>query len=1110
MYTISHTMGLLSKIFGFKQRNAECNNTPSANYPEEYRQILKFNSILESLLKEDRFIARSDYKQLVDTYAALPDFIETLKKSKMLKTYVETNNLNVITIHKFVDTYEQLADISTTPEIIRQHNDFFIQKHIKDEKMYLDNILKECDPNILLDNEQREVVLSDEDYTLVIAGAGAGKTTTVAAKVRYLVEKQGVFPENILVISFTNKAVNELKERINHNLKINCPISTFHSIGNSIMNINEDGKKRIVEGGYMFSVINRYLKENVLRDSELVDKLILFFGSYFTAPYEGKDLAEYFQFISKAEFSTIKSNVQEYIQQVIDHKTKEVKTLNNEILRSQEEVNIANFLYLHQIEYEYEPFYQYQILDSNKPYTPDFVIRQGDKVTYIEHFGITQSGTNNLYSSKEIEKYKKRINDKILLHRRHKTDLIYTFSKYNDSSDYLAHLKEELLARGYELNKRQSEEVYKKIVNSEETKYIVRLVKLICNFISNFKTQGYKEEHFDIFKSKISNVRTRLFLDICRTCYLEYQKCLIQDNCTDFEDMINESAELIRKKKIAKERLGYKYIIVDEYQDISRQRYNLIKELSSLCDAKIVAVGDDWQSIYAFSGSILPLFTHFCEEFGYGQELKITRTYRNAQELINIAGSFVQRNSEQIQKSLISNKSIKNPVIIQTYCDKKEKKSENAPKGGIYHYLGEAVNRAIQEILDQNEKSGKRGVASILLIGRYGFDARNMCNSEDFNYDEKSKTIYSVKFGRRVKLSFLTAHSSKGLSADNVIIINAKDELFGFPSQIEDDPVLRLVVSHDDSYNYAEERRLFYVALTRTKNRVFIITPENRPSEFIKELLLEKKLYPNVMLNGNLKFESTKRIKNICPICGYPMQRRMNKNYGLELWMCMNDQEICGFMTNDTRGRDMAIKKCDWCKDGYLIIKPGSNGNEHILGCTNYKSDKDKTGCNRMMSRDYYLKWIDESIGNEDLSVGKYEYLRPVKAELETVNPPEMTTPKTISGRKGEKRKSVNATTIQLHHIEKDGFEVVCDSNGNILTDIDLLKKLRHWRYEKAKEIKKPAYIIMSNSSLVDLATRQPTTREELFSITGIGEKKVELYGDEIIKIILEYNCIHH
>jgi DNA helicase-4 len=367
--------------------------------------------------------------------------------------------------------------------------------------------------------------------------------------VRFLVEKQDVKPEEILVISFTNKAVNELKERINHNLNIACPISTFHSIGNSIMNTHEDGRKRIVDNGYMFNAINRYLKDTVLRDSELVDKLILFFGSYFTAPYEGDNLAEYFQFISSAEFSTIKSNAQDYIQQVIDRKTKEVKTLNNEVLRSQEEVNIANFLYLHQIDYEYEPFYQYQILDSNKPYTPDFVIRQGDKVTYIEHFGITQSGNNNLYSASDLEKYKKRINDKVILHRKHKTDLIYTFSQYNDGADYLVHLKEELLSRGYVLIRRPSEEVYKKIVNSEETKYIVKLVKLICNFISNFKTQGYREEHFDIFKSKTKNVRTRLFLDICRTCYLEYQKCLVQDSSTDFEDMINESAELIEKRK---------------------------------------------------------------------------------------------------------------------------------------------------------------------------------------------------------------------------------------------------------------------------------------------------------------------------------------------------------------------------------------------------------------------------------------------------------------------------------------------------------------------------------------------------------------------------------
>jgi DNA helicase-4 len=1092
-------MGLLSKIFGFKRTSTQPNEVIGANYTEEYRGILKFNQRLQSLLKEDKFISRKDYKALIEDYAHLIPFVDALKKSQMLESYVKANNLDLDKINTFVDQYTQLANIKNTVTIIKNHNDTFVQRHLKEDKKYLDNILKECDPGIMLDNEQREVVLSNEDHTLVIAGAGAGKTTTVAAKVRYLVEKQEVKPEQILVISFTNKAVNELKERINHYLNIQCPISTFHSIGNSIMNMTEEKKKRIVDSGYMFNIINRYLKANVLNNSELVDKLILFFGSYFTAPYEGNNLAEYFQFISKAEFSTIKSCVQEYIKQVTDHKTKEVKSLNNEILRSQEEVNIANFLYLHQIDYEYEPFYQYQILDSNKPYTPDFVIRQGDKTTYIEHFGINQDGTNNLYSPTELDKYKKRINDKILLHRAHKTDLIYTFSKYNDGTDYLAHLKEELIARGYELNKRPSEDVYKKIVNSEESKYIVGLVKLLCNFISNFKTQGYREEHFDIFKSKIQNVRTRLFLDICRTCYLEYQKCLIQDNCTDFEDMINESAEIIRKKQILKEQLDYKYIIVDEYQDISRQRYNLIKELSTLCNAKIVAVGDDWQSIYAFSGSILPLFTHFCDEFGYGQELKITRTYRNAQELINIAGAFVQRNTEQIQKRLISHKHIENPVIIRTYKDKKGQHKIDEPKGGVYHYLGESVNDSIQEILDENAKENKRGVASILIIGRYGFDARNMCNSSDFNYDEKSKTIYSVKFGRRVKLSFLTAHSSKGLSADNVIIINAKDDLFGFPSQIEDDPVLKLVVNNDDSYNYAEERRLFYVALTRTKNRVFIITPENRPSEFIKELLSEKGMYPNVNLKGQIRLHNTRKVKDLCPICGYPMQRRMNKNYGLELWMCTNDQEICGFMTNDRRGTDMAIKKCDWCKDGYLIVKAGNKNGEYILGCTNYKADK--TGCNRMMNRDYYHNWKQDGIGAQDQSWDKFEY----NSKEIKHTPPKMTDTKKPSVKKERKKRNVNTTTTTLEQIEKEGFNVVCDNYGNVLTDLVLLKKIRNWRINKAREEGKRAYIIMHNTTLVDLATRRPTTLEELHTITGLGDRKIDSFGDEIIKIIDEH-----
>ena len=521
--------------------------------------------------------------------------------------------------------------------------------------------------------------------------------------------------------------------------------------------------------------------------------------------------------------------------------------------------------------------------------------------------------------------------------------------------------------------------------------------------------------------------------------------------------------------------------------------------MSQLCNAKIMAVGDDWQSIYAFSGSILPLFTRFCKAVGYGQELKITRTYRNAQEIIDIAGTFVQKNSAQIKKELVSPKRITNPVIIYPYVETFDKRKER-PEGGKYHYLGTAVNKAIEEILEYNAAEKKSRIASILLIGRYGFDARNLCYSKQFNYDEKTGKVYSVKYGNKIKLQFLTAHSSKGLSADNVIIINAKDEIYGFPSKVDDDPVLNLVVSNDTSYNYAEERRLFYVALTRTKNRVFIVTPEKRPSEFIKELLSDPKSYPNVTLQGELKTDLSisNIVKDRCPICGYPMQLRWNKNYGLRLWICTNDQEICGFMTNDKRGGELSIQKCDWCKDGYLVVKKGRT--EYILGCTNYKPDK--SGCGRLLSQEHYRAWRKDDFGVEDLSKDKPAYFR--IPESSTANPqaPEMIPVKTNTTRKSA---AVHTIGYSERMIEKDGFKVIVDANGDILTDMQLLAKLRTLRQTIAQENGVAASRIMYDSVLVLLATDRPLTREEFIDIKGITISTYMRFGERFIAEIKKH-----
>ena len=903
---------------------------------------------MEKLLSKDKYIARSDYKRAIKKYNQVVSFFDNLLASDMLKAYCQKNCLDIQRIKTAIAYYHEIEDLQRSPSFISKHNEDFLSRHLKAENTYLDDILKSVDPVIKLDEEQRKVVLSDEDYTLVIAGAGAGKTTTVAAKVKYLVEKKGVKPEQILVISFTNKAVGELRDKINKSLKINCPVTTFHKTGYAILRKQDNEKRQVVDGGFMFNVINNYLKGNILEQPELVDKLILFFGSYFDAPYEGEDLNDFFNYLSKSDFTTLKGNMSEYTEEIIDKRTGKCISIAHERMRSAQEVQIANFLYLNQIDYRYERPYEYHILKSRKPYTPDFTITQGDKVAYLEHFGITEDGKNNRYNEEQLSRYKQEINDKVKLHKKHNTDLIYTFSGYSDGRSLLEHLRENLQKHGFTLIPRDSKEVFEKIVNTEENKYIMKLVKLVCTFIQNFKTNGFSIDDFSRFERKSTNERTKLFLSICQQCFLEYSKRLKEKNAVDFEDMINDSVRILNEQQRIGAELDFKYIIVDEYQDISRQRFDLTKELSKICKAKIIAVGDDWQSIYAYAGSDITLFTHFRQTMGYGLELKITKTYRNAQEVIDIAGGFIQKNQSQLRKELISPKHIEQPIVIESYSENVDRK-QTAGKGGRYYMIGEKVEGIVEKILLENPKS------SILLLGRYGFDAFHLSHSGKFVYNEKTGGVTSTKFPN-VVLDFMTVHRAKGLGYDNVIIINARNEVYGFPSQVQDDPVLKYVVRDDHSIEYAEERRLFYVALTRTKNRVYLIVPQERPSSFVLELIDD---YLQVVLHGDIDRNENKDNKEIkkCPICGYPLQLRYKQNYGLKLWMCTNEPELCDFMTNDLSGGQLSIIKCDQCRDGYLIVKPGKGDRPPFLGCTNYKHDG--TGCSGFMTMDYYLRNTD-------------------------------------------------------------------------------------------------------------------------------------------------------
>lgn len=935
-------MGLFQRLFQ-KRKPVQQQTVQS----EEIMRLRALDSFMTGLLNGDHFVAKSEYMNKLAEYGDLNGWFSVLQNSGTLEDYCQKNAISASEIAAILTRFKSF------PELIDSQNERYVKARMIAEKDYLDNILVDCDPNILLDEDQRRVVLTDEDYCLVVAGAGAGKTTTVAAKVKYLVDKQGVDPKQILVISFTNKAVNELKQRIIGELHIECPIATFHSTGNAVIHKQNPDKLNIVDGNKLYYVVQDYFRESILKNESSVNNLILFFASYFDAPYEGTDLNAFFNHIARSNFTTMRSELDEFKQQVIDTRTKQAVTIQSEIMRSAQEVEIANFLYLNGIDYEYEPLYKYDILLSRKPYTPDFRIWQGDKEAYLEHFGVTEDGRNDRYSPDELETYKKAVRDKILLHRQHKTKLLYTFSSYKDKRTLMEHLQEQLELAGFELHPRSNKEVMEKLVISEENRYIRKLVALICRFITNFKTNGYTADEFNRMYHSTQNVRTRLFLNICNDCYLEYERYLKENQAVDFQDMINESARILREVKEMKQKLDFRYIIVDEYQDISRQRFDLVTALHEVTSAKIIAVGDDWQSIYAFSGSDITLFTKFRDKMGYAALLKIVRTYRNSQEVIDIAGNFIQKNGEQIQKDLISNKHVEDPVIVYTY-DSRRKDPKGDNRSGANYAIAHAIEVALEQIIAYNREEGKPADSSILLLGRFGFDGDRLEKSGLFEYITRGSRIRSVKYPR-LNITFMTAHSSKGLGYDNVIVVNGRNETYGFPSKIENDPVLSFVIKEDLSIEYAEERRLFYVAMTRTKNRVFFIAPEQNPSEFLLEL---KHDYKNVVLKGNWNEDPTaaSTYKKACPMCGYPMQFRYKAAYGLRLHICTNEPEVCGFMTNNPAAGKLSIIKCDQCRDGYLIVKPGKDKTRFMLGCTNYK--KDGSGCSRIMSPKYYYEYM--------------------------------------------------------------------------------------------------------------------------------------------------------
>ena len=335
-----------------------------------------------------------------------------------------------------------------------------------------------------------------------------------------------------------------------------------------------------------------------------------------------------------------------------------------------------------------------------------------------------------------------------------------------------------------------SDGILENIVDETFMSYeVLILKKLIITFLNLFKSNNYGVSDFQLFleqnerKHGYSYERCKLFLQLARDIYIDYQYYLEKNNEIDFYDMINKSIDAV----LQKEMYAYKYLIIDEYQDTSLVKCRLIQAIKKNCGCSLLAVGDDFQSIYRFTGTNLKVFTDFESFFPLSLIFKLEKTYRNSKQLLDITSKFILKNKKQIFKRLYSDKCNNKPIYICYYEDD------------------------YREVLDDVVKI--IGGNDILVLGRN--------NSNLFNINYRCMTV----------------HKSKGLEADNVIIVGLEDSITGFPCKIVNDEVLKYVVSEEDSILYEEERRLFYVALTRTRNSNYLLVNKNKPSIFVRELI---------------------------------------------------------------------------------------------------------------------------------------------------------------------------------------------------------------------------------------------------------------------------------
>lgn len=433
----------------------------------------------------------------------------------------------------------------------------------------------------------------------------------------------------------------------------------------------------------------------------------------------------------------------------------------------------------------------------------------------------------------------------------------------------------------------------------------------MATFLQHFK--GSRLSLSEIARRAVNHrhpARASAFLAVFGPIYERYQETLTNSEEIDFHDMINRATELVESGRF---RSRFKYILVDEFQDISPSRAALLKALLDNCPgARLFAVGDDWQAIFRFAGSDIAVMQEFGERFGDYERIDLETTFRCSDHIAEVATEFVLRNPAQISKTVRARNKAQRPAV-----------QIGLPSDKGLSMLREALDRIA------NDARRHEGTSEVLLLGRYKHLRPRHMAALRSQYPE-------------LRFSWRTIHGSKGLEADYAVVLGVCTGKYAFPSEIDDDPLLNLVLAASDAHPNAEERRLLYVALTRARRQVFLLADGGAPSSFVSELtgrgyevgvfgrepeadvscprcvkgrLLRRENSKNGgYFYGCSNFPLCKYMARACPKCGNGLPVKTG-----ERWRC--------------RDCDSEIESCPTC-NGWLTDRMGQYG--RFLGCSNY------------------------------------------------------------------------------------------------------------------------------------------------------------------------------